>query len=68
MVQKQCSESSTKADPMVTHSSHTDDDGWGESVDLWGKEVETESKVQPRLLVRRRAIEEQLNQKYTPKM
>lgn len=67
MVQKQCSESSTKNDHAVTHSTLNIDDGWGESVDLWGQAVETDMKPSPRLLVKR-AIEEELNHKYTPKM
>lgn len=67
---KLCAESSTKANPEVTEL--TRNDVWSESGEIWGTAVETESKVKPLLLVRkkrrRRAIEEDLHSKYIPIM
>lgn len=65
IIAKLCSESSTKSVPKV--NAVTDGDGWGEPVDVWGEAVETQSFDRPRMR-RRKAIEEELRYKYTPKM
>lgn len=61
IIQKKCSESSTKASQTVTQAYNND--GWGDPVNVMGGDGVWESRKK-----RRRAIEEDLRYKFIPKM